>query len=105
MTTYQLKEVIHSKYNINTVARYQRAILFLIHTTLSEEDALFEIDRISRHTASLRCKTRLCHHRLVIEHNTSKFPEILTDLGNSNTSEFVLDSNPSNFLFLPDIFC
>ena len=69
MTTYQLKEIIHSKYNRNDVGRYHRAILFLIENTVSGESSLFQIDRISKNTCSLRCNNRKCKHRLTITHD------------------------------------
>ena len=40
-----------------------------------------------------------------IEERILKLPEILSDLGMSNTSEYVMDSIPEDFLYLPDLFC
>ena len=164
MTIYQLKEIIHSKYNRNDVGRYHRAVLFLVENTVSGESSLFQINRINKNTCSLRCNNRKCNHRLSLlhslptektgkqvfsfatsvtkedlmnkenwlkcfhdhtakctktgpiycdktEHNfrtcasKSKLPEILSDLGMSNTSEYVMDSIPEDFLYLPDLFC
>ena len=64
MTIYKLQEVINSKYNRHDVARYHRAILLLVENTISGK-AIFQIDRVNKHTASLRCNNRKCNHRLI----------------------------------------
>ena len=55
MTIYQLKEIINSKYNRKDTTRYERSVLFVVENTVTGDYALFSIDRISKHTASLRC--------------------------------------------------
>ena len=34
-----------------------------------------------------------------------KLPQILFDLGVANTSDFVMESLPEDFTYLPDLFC
>ena len=91
MTIYQLKEVISSKYNRKDTVRYQRSVLFVIENTVTGEHALFAIDRISKHTVSLRFNSYRCGHRLILEHSIQ-------------TRE-VLQSLPEDFTYLPDLFC
>ena len=55
MTIYHLKEIISSKYNRKDTTRYERSVLFVVENTNTGDYALFSIDRISKHTASLRC--------------------------------------------------
>ena len=68
MIYYKLKKVISSKYNRKTEQRYQRAVVFVIENIATGTEAFFQIDRIHKESASLRCNTRKCGHRLVIEH-------------------------------------
>ena len=74
MTIFQLKEVINSKYNRNDTDRYHRSVLFLIENTVTGLFQLFQIDRISKTTAALRCNTRQCGHRLSLEHALATEP-------------------------------
>ena len=69
MTIYQLKEIIHSKYNRSDVNRYHRAVLFLIENTVSGESSLFNINAVHKNSVSLRCNNRKCGHRLSLIHN------------------------------------
>ena len=74
MTIYELKEIISGKYNRKDTALYNRAVLFVIQNTVTGEYAIFQIDRISKKTASLRCNNgtsgcRTCGHRLSLEHS------------------------------------
>ena len=68
MIYYKLKKVISSKYNRKQEQRYQRAVVFVIENIATGTEAFFQIDRIHKESASLRCQTRKCGHRLVIEH-------------------------------------
>ena len=63
MTVYKLKEVLNSKYNRTDEKRHHRSVLFLIENTITGNQTLYEIDRISKHSASLRCCTRNCGSR------------------------------------------
>ena len=76
MTIYHLKEIISSKYNRKDTTRYERSVLFVVENTVTGDYALFSIDRISKHTASLRCNngSRSCGHRLIIEHSFKTEP-------------------------------
>ena len=40
-----------------------------------------------------------------IEAEIEMLPQLLNDLGTANTSRFVLDSIPDDFLYLNEIFC
>ena len=71
---FQLKEVINSKYNRNDTDRYHRSVLFLIENTVTGLFQLFQMDRISKNTAALRCNTRQCGHRLSLEHALATEP-------------------------------
>ena len=50
--------------------------------------------------------TKTCRaiSHMSIEDQITNFTEILTCLGNANTSEFVLDRIPKDYLYLNDIF-
>ena len=74
MTVYKLKEVLNSKYNRTDEKRHHRSVLFLIENTNTGNQTLYEIDRISKHSASLRCCTRNCGSRLSIEHDIQTVP-------------------------------
>ena len=67
MIYYKLKKVISSKYNRKTEQRYQRAVVFVIENIATGTESFFQIDRIHKESASLRCQTRKCGHRHVIE--------------------------------------
>ena len=69
MSTYKLINIIDSQYIRPDDKRHQRSILFLIENLRTGEKALFQIDRISKNSASLRCNNRACSHRLSIEHD------------------------------------
>ena len=51
--------------------------------------------------------TRICNSItcLTIAQEKALLPRLLTDLGNANTSQDLLDSVPADFLFLNEIFC
>ena len=68
MTFYILKEILSNQYNRNDEARYNRAIVFVIQNTINGNLALFQLDRIAKKVAALRCNNRSCGHRLSIEH-------------------------------------
>ena len=72
MTIYKLLEVLDSQYNRKDEKRHNRSVLFLIQNTVTGHQSLYEIDRISKHTASLRCNARQCGSRLSIEHDIKK---------------------------------
>ena len=55
MTIYKLKEVLDSQYNRSDVKRHHRSVLFLIQNTVTGNQSLYEIDRIAKHSAALRC--------------------------------------------------
>ena len=55
MTIYKLKEVLDSQYNRSDVKRYHRSVLFLIQNTATGNQSLYEIDRIAKHSDTLRC--------------------------------------------------
>ena len=55
MTIYKLKEVLDSQYNRSVVQRHRRSVLFLIQNTVKGNQSLYEIDRIAKHSAALRC--------------------------------------------------
>ena len=69
MIIYNLKEIIDSKYNRPDEKNHQRSILFVVENPKNAELSIFSIDRMSKHTASLKCNNRRCGHRLTIEHN------------------------------------
>ena len=60
MTIYKLKEVLDSQYNRSDVKRYHRSVLFLIQNTATGNQSLYEIDRIAKHSAALRCIEKKC---------------------------------------------
>ena len=68
MTIYILKEILSNQYNRSDEARYNRAIVFVIQNTINGNLALFQLDRMSKKVAALRCNNRSCGHRLSIEH-------------------------------------
>ena len=68
MTFYILKEILSNQYNRSDEARYNRAIVFVIQNTINGNLALFQLDRIAKKVAALRCNNRSCGHRLSIEH-------------------------------------
>ena len=68
MTIYKLKEVLDSQYNRSDVKRHHRSVLFLIQNTVTGNQSLYEIDRIAKHSAALRCIEKKCRARLSIEH-------------------------------------
>ena len=74
MTIYKLKEVLESQYNRTDVKRHHRSVLFLIQNTVTGHQCLYQIDRISKHTAALRCNERKCGSRLSIEHDIPTEP-------------------------------
>ena len=98
MTIYQLKEIIHSKYNRNDVGRYHRAVLFLVENTVSGESSLFQINRINKNTCSLRCNNRKCNHRLSLLHSlpTEKTGKQVFSFATSVTKEDLM--NKENWL-------
>ena len=49
-------------------------------------------------------KTCRAISHISIDDQIINFTELLTCLGNANTSEFVLDQIPKDFLYLDDIF-
>ena len=61
--------VLDSQYNRKDEKRHHRSVLFLIQNTVTGHQSLYEIDRISKHTASLRCNARQCDSRSSIEHD------------------------------------
>ena len=65
---YQLIETLSSKYNRKDERNFNRSLLFVIKNTNNGKLALFQLDRISKKTASLRCNNRSCGHRLSLEH-------------------------------------
>ena len=69
MTSYILKEVLCNKYNRSDEKRYDRSVVFVIQNTNNGNLALFQLDRIGKNRASLRCNNRSCGHRLSLEHN------------------------------------
>ena len=83
MTIYKLKEVLDSQYNRSDVKRHHRSVLFLIQNTV---------------TGNIE------HWHMSINKQITDFTELLTCLGNANTSEFVLDQIPKDYLYLNDIF-
>ena len=74
MTIYKLKEVLESQYNRTDVKRHHRSVLFLIQNAVTGHQCLYQIDRISKHTAALRCNERKCGSRLSIEHDIPTEP-------------------------------
>ena len=64
MTIYKLKEVLDSQYNRSDVKRHHRSVLFLIQNTVTGNQSLYEIDRIAKHSAALRCIEKKCRARL-----------------------------------------
>ena len=68
MTIYILKEIISTKYNRSDEERFNRSIAFVIQNTINGNLALFQLDRIAKKVAALRCNNRSCGHRLSIEH-------------------------------------
>ena len=66
---YQLIEILSSQYNRKDEVRYNRSMIFCIKNTKNGKIAMFQLDRISKKNASLRCNTRHCGHRLSLEHN------------------------------------
>ena len=74
MTIYKLKDLLDSQYNRSDVKRHQRSVLFLIQNTVTGNQSLYEIDRISKHTAALRCIEKKCRARLSIEHDIPTEP-------------------------------
>ena len=66
---YQLIEILSSQYNRKDEVRYNRSMIFCIKNTKNGKIAMFQLDRISKKIASLRCNTRHCGHRLSLEHN------------------------------------
>ena len=68
MIYYKLKKLISSKYNRKNEQRYQRSVVFVIENIATGTEAFFQIDRIHKESASLRCQIRKCRHRLTIEH-------------------------------------
>ena len=69
MTSYILKEVLCNKYNRSDEKRFDRSVVFVIQNTNNGNLALFQLDRIGKNRASLRCNNRSCGHRLSLEHN------------------------------------
>ena len=74
MTIYKLKEVLDSHYNRSDVKRHHRSVLFLIQNTVTGNQSLYEIDRIAKHSAALRCIEKKCRARLSIEHDIETEP-------------------------------
>ena len=72
MTSYILKEVLCNKYNRSDEKRFDRSVVFVIQNTNNRNLALFQLDRIGKNRASLRCNNRSCGHRLSLEHNIPK---------------------------------
>ena len=56
-----------------------------------------------RRPAEISKNSRAISH-MSIDDQITNFTELLTCLGNANTSEFVLDRIPKDFLYLNDIF-
>ena len=134
MSFYILKEIICNQYNRSDEERFKRSILFVIQNTKNGNLALFQLDRMAKKVAALRCNNRSCGHRLSIEHTipTEAFekhkgrkiasevtkadlldlknseiaalPQLLNDIGVANPSEFTLDQIPSDFMYLSKIF-
>ena len=69
MSLYILKEVLCNQYNRKDEKRFDRSVVFVIQNTKNGNLALFQLDRISKNRASLRCNNRSCGHRLSLEHN------------------------------------
>ena len=74
MTIYKLKDLLDSQYNRKDEKRHHRSVLFLIQNTATGNQSLYEIDRISKHTAALRCIEKKCRARLSIEHDIPTEP-------------------------------
>ena len=69
-----LKEVLDSHYNRSDVKRLHRSVLFFIQNTVTGNQSLYEIDRIAKHSAALRCIEKKCRARLSIEHDIQTEP-------------------------------
>ena len=65
MTIYKLKEVLDSQYNRTDEKRHHRSVLFLIQNTATGHQSLYEIDRISKHSAALRCVEKKMSSKIV----------------------------------------
>ena len=107
MTIYKLKDLLDSQYNRSDVKRHQRSVLFLIQNTVTGNQSLYEIDRIAifdfkYRQAEISKPCRSISH-MSIDNQITNFTELLTCLGNANTSEFVLDQIPKDFLYLNDL--
>ena len=46
-----------------------KSVLFIVENKVTSDHALFSIDRISKHNASLGCNFYRCGYRLVLEHS------------------------------------
>ena len=90
---YQLIEILSSKYNRKDEQRFNRSVLFLIKNTNNGKLALFQLDRISKKNAALRCNNRSCGHRLSLEHNilTEEHGKKGRKIAESVTKEELLD--------------
>ena len=92
MTSYILKEVLCNKYNRSDEKRFDRSVVFVIQNTNNGNLALFQLDRIGKNRASLRCNNRSCGHRLSLEHN------IPTEAFGSQRGRKIASSVTKNYL-------
>ena len=92
---YQLIEILSSQYNRKDEVRYNRSMIFCIKNTKNGKIAMFQLDRISKKNASLRCNTRHCGHRLSLEHNipTEEHGKYARKIAESVTKEELHDIN------------
>ena len=54
--------------NLRNTIGIQRSVVFVIENVATWAEAFFQIDRIHKESASLRCQIRKCRHRVTIEH-------------------------------------
>ena len=104
MTIYKLKEVLDSQYNRSDVKRHHRSVLFLIQNTVTGNQSLYEMKAKTLQRQAEISKTCRAISHMSIDKQITDFTELLTCLGNANTSEFVLDQIPKDYLYLNDIF-
>ena len=121
MTIYILKEIISTKYNRSDEERFNRSIAFVIQNTINGNLALFQLDRIAKKVAALRCNNRSCGAKtsdrqakikqclesisfMDIKSELLGLSQLLNDIGVANPSEFTLEQIPSDFLYLSKIF-
>ena len=75
---YKLKQIIGNQYNRPNEKRHHKSIIFVIENLQNGNET--------------------------VEKELTMLPELLSDLGTANTSDFILKQIPSDFLFLNDIF-